>query len=101
MSPLTIFPISLTITTAKLAISDGVAYLSDGEDILLIFTIPSDCNILVAVGPGARDDKGNHIPLDVKEGDRVIYGKFGGVDLKYDNEEYIVLSEKDILVVLD
>ena len=41
---------------------------------------------VVAVGPGARDDKGNHIPLDVKEGDRVIYGKFGGVDLKYDNE---------------
>lgn len=56
---------------------------------------------VVAVGPGARDEKGNHIPLDVKEGDRVIYGKFGGVDLKYDNEEYVVLSEKDILVVLD
>lgn len=56
---------------------------------------------VVAVGPGARDDKGNHVPLDVKEGDRVIYGKFGGVDLKYDNEEYVVLSEKDILVVLD
>ena len=56
---------------------------------------------VVAVGPGARYDKGNHIPLDVKEGDRVIYGKFGGVDLKYDNEEYVVLSEKDILVVLD
>lgn len=56
---------------------------------------------VIAVGPGARDDKGNHIPLDVKEGDRVIYGKFGGVDLKYDNEEYVVLSEKDILVVLD
>ena len=56
---------------------------------------------VVAVGPGAKDDKGNHIPLDVKEGDRVIYGKFGGVDLKYDNEEYVVLSEKDILVVLD
>ena len=55
---------------------------------------------VVAVGPGARDDKGNHIPLDVKEGDHVIYGKFGGVDLKYDNEEYVVLSEKDILVVL-
>ena len=55
---------------------------------------------VVAVGPGARDDKGNHIPLDVKDGDRVIYGKFGGVDLKYDNEEYVVLSEKDILVVL-
>ena len=56
---------------------------------------------VVAVGPGLRDDKGNHIPLDVKEGDRVIYGKFGGVDLKYDNNEYVVLSEKDILVVLD
>lgn len=56
---------------------------------------------VVAVGPGLRDEKGNHIALDVKEGDRVIYGKFGGVDLKYDNEDYIVLSEKDILVVLD
>ena len=56
---------------------------------------------VVAVGPGARDEKGNHIPLDVKEGDRVIYGKFGGVDLKYEDEEYIVISEKDILVVLD
>ena len=56
---------------------------------------------VIAVGPGARDEKGNHIPLDVKEGDRVIYGKFGGVDLKYEDEEYIVLSEKDILVVLD
>ena len=55
---------------------------------------------VIAVGPGTRDDKGNHIPLDVKEGDRVIYGKFGGVDLKYDNEEYVVLSEKDILVGL-
>lgn len=56
---------------------------------------------VVAVGSGPRDEKGNHIALDVKEGDRVIYGKFGGVDLKYDNEDYIVLSEKDILVVLD
>lgn len=56
---------------------------------------------VVAVGPGPRDEKGNHIALDVKEGDRVIYGKFGGVDLKYEDEEYIVLSEKDILVVLD
>ena len=46
---------------------------------------------VIAVGPGARDDKGNHIPLDVKEGDRVIYGKFGGVDLKYDNEEYVAV----------
>lgn len=56
---------------------------------------------VVAVGPGVKDENGNHVPLDVKEGDRVIYGKFGGVDLKYNNEEYVVLSEKDILVVLD
>ncbi|MDO4280642.1 MAG: co-chaperone GroES [Peptococcaceae bacterium] len=56
---------------------------------------------VVAVGPGLRDKDGNHMPLDVKEGDRIVYGKFGGVDLKYDNEEYVVLSESDILVVLD
>lgn len=56
---------------------------------------------VVAVGPGPKDENGKHVALDVKEGDRVIYGKFGGVDLKYDNEEYVVLSEKDILVVLD
>ena len=36
---------------------------------------------VIAVGPGARDNNGNHMPLDVKEGDRIVYGKFGGVDL--------------------
>ena len=56
---------------------------------------------VIAVGPGVRNDKGQYIELDVKEGDRIVYGKFGGVELKYDDEEYVVLSESDILVVLD
>ncbi len=56
---------------------------------------------VIAVGPGVRNDKGQYIELDVKEGDRIVYGKFGGVELKYEDEDYVVLSESDILVVLD
>jgi chaperonin GroES len=55
---------------------------------------------VVAVGSGALNDKGERVPMEVKVGDRVVYSKFGGVDLKYDDEEYVVIAEKDILVVL-
>ena len=56
---------------------------------------------VVAVGPGARDDKGNHIPLDVKEGDRVIYGKFGGNEVKIDGEDYLLLRADDIYAIIE
>lgn len=52
---------------------------------------------IVAVGPGRRDDKGNLIPLDVKVGDVVLYAKYSGTEVKLDQQEYLVLSEKDIL----
>lgn len=55
---------------------------------------------VVAVGSGVLNEKGERVALEVQVGDRVVYGKFGAVDLKYQDEEYIVLSEKDILVVL-
>lgn len=52
---------------------------------------------VIAVGPGKLDDNGNRIPMEVKVGDRVLYAKYAGQEIKIDQEEYIVLSEKDIL----
>lgn len=55
---------------------------------------------VVAVGPGLYDQNGQRMPLDVQVGDRVVYGKYGGTEVKLDDEELVILSEKDILVVL-
>ena len=52
---------------------------------------------VVAVGPGRVDDNGNRVPLDVAVGDRVIYSKFGGTEVKYGGEEYLILSARDVL----
>lgn len=57
--------------------------------------------IVRAVGPGEIDDKGNRVPLDVKEGDRVLISKYGGTDVKIDNKEYKVLSKDDILATVE
>jgi chaperonin GroES len=52
---------------------------------------------VIAAGPGRLDDDGKRIPMDVKVGDRVLYAKYSGQEIKIDQEEYIVLSEKDVL----
>lgn len=54
---------------------------------------------VVAVGPG-RMEKGERIPVDVKLGDRVLYSKYAGTEVKYDGEEYLLLKESDIFAVL-
>jgi chaperonin GroES len=57
---------------------------------------------VLAVGPGRWDDEGSkRIPLDVKEGDIVLYSKYGGTEVKYDGEEYLVLSARDLLAVVE
>ena len=56
---------------------------------------------VVAVGPGARDEKGVVQPLDVKAGDRVLFGKLSGTEVKIDDEELLVMKESDILGVLE
>jgi chaperonin GroES len=56
---------------------------------------------VLAVGPGRFDDKGNRIPLDVSVGDTVIYSKYGGTEVKYEGEEYLVLSARDVLAVIE
>ncbi|MDR2379057.1 MAG: co-chaperone GroES [Bifidobacteriaceae bacterium] len=52
---------------------------------------------VVAVGPGRIDDKGNRVPLDVAVGDKVIYSKYGGTEVTYEDVDYLILSARDIL----
>jgi chaperonin GroES len=55
---------------------------------------------VVAVGPGRIDDNGNRVPLDIAVGDKVIYSKYGGTEVKYDGEDLLVLSARDVLAVV-
>jgi chaperonin GroES len=55
---------------------------------------------VVAVGPGARDEAGNLVPLDVKAGDRVLFGKWSGTEVKIDGQELLIMKESDILGVV-
>jgi len=56
---------------------------------------------VLAVGPGRVDDNGNRVPVDVSIGDTVIYSKYGGTEVKYAGEEYLILSARDILAVVE
>ena len=55
---------------------------------------------VIAVGPGRVDDNGNRIPVDVKVGDVVIYSRYGGTEVKYAGEDYLILSARDVLAVV-
>ena len=56
---------------------------------------------VIAVGPGGRDENGKLIPIDVKAGDHVLFGKWSGTEIKLDGEELLIMKESDILGVLD
>ena len=56
---------------------------------------------VVAVGPGARDEDGKRVPMDVKAGDLILFGKWSGTEVKIDGEDLIIMKESDILGVLD
>ena len=56
---------------------------------------------VIAVGPGSLDDNGKRSALEVKEGDIVIYRKYGGTEVKQDGTEYLIVSEDDILAIVD
>ena len=55
---------------------------------------------VISVGPGARDDKGKQVQLDVKAGDRVLFGKWGGTEVKIDGEDLLIMKEADIMGVI-
>ena len=56
---------------------------------------------VIAVGPGRVDDKGNRIPVDVKVGDVVMYSRYGGTEVKYEGQEFQILSSRDVLAVVE
>jgi chaperonin GroES len=56
---------------------------------------------VVAVGPGARDEAGKLVPLDVKAGDRVLFGKWSGTEVKIDGQDLLIMKESDILGIID
>jgi len=56
---------------------------------------------VIAVGPGARDEAGKLVPLDVKAGDRVLFGKWSGTEVKISGEDLLIMKESDILGVLE
>jgi chaperonin GroES len=56
---------------------------------------------VLAAGPGARDEDGERIPMDVKVGDKVLYAKYGGTEFKMDGKKLLILRESDLLAILD
>ncbi|MBN1384642.1 MAG: co-chaperone GroES [Elusimicrobia bacterium] len=52
---------------------------------------------IIAVGPGKVDDSGKKIPMDVKVGDKILYGKYSGTEVKFDGKEYLIMQQDDIL----
>jgi chaperonin GroES len=56
---------------------------------------------IVAVGPGARDEKGTLVPLDVKKGDRILFGKWSGTEIKLDGEDLLIMKESDIMGIIE
>lgn len=55
---------------------------------------------VLAVGEGQRDDSGKLIPMNVKEGDKIVFAKYGGTEFSLDDEDYLILAEKDILGII-
>jgi chaperonin GroES len=56
---------------------------------------------IIAVGPGGRDESGKLIPIDIKVGDRVLFGKWSGTEVKLDGVDYLIMNESDIMGVLE
>ena len=56
---------------------------------------------IIAAGPGSRDESGKLVPLDVKEGDRILFGKWSGTEVKLDGEELLIMKESDIMGIVE
>ncbi len=56
---------------------------------------------IIAVGPGARDEAGKLVPLDVKVGDRILFGKWSGTEVKIDGEDLLIMKESDVMGVIE
>jgi len=56
---------------------------------------------IIAVGPGARDEAGKLVPLDVKAGDRILFGKWSGTEVKIDGEDLLIMKESDVMGIIE
>lgn len=56
---------------------------------------------IIAVGPGARDEAGKLVPLDVKPGDRILFGKWSGTEVKIDGEDLLIMKESDVMGIIE
>ena len=76
--------------------------IPEGEIVIERFAegVPHQGKVLAA-GPGARDDEGKRIPMDVKVGDKVLYAKYSGTEFKMNSKKYLILRESDLLAILD
>ena len=78
---------SETKTASGIVIPDAAAEKPDQGEVL-------------AVGPGRRDEKGERIPMDVQVGDKILYSKYGGTEVHYQGEDYLIVAARDVLAVL-
>ncbi len=61
---------------------------------------PSEGEV-ISVGPGGRDDKGNLVPIELKAGDRVLFGKWSGTEVKLDGVDYLIMKESDVMGIIE
>ncbi|MDN6272130.1 MAG: co-chaperone GroES [Bifidobacterium crudilactis] len=95
--------ISLPPLEDKIVIKQAAAETTTASGLVIPDTAkekPQQGEVL-AVGPGRRDDKGERVPVDVKEGDKVLYSKYGGTEVRYQGEDYLIVSARDVLAVLN
>lgn len=94
--------ISLTPLEDKIVIKQAEAETKTASGLVIPDTAkekPQQGEVLAA-GPGRRDDKGKRIPMDVKVGDKVLYSKYGGTEVNYGGEDYLIVSARDVLAIL-
>ena len=84
-----------------------VKRIEEGEQVVGGIIIPDTAKEkpqqgkVVAVGAGKIDDKGKRTPLDVKDGDKILFGKYSGQEIKLDGEEFLIMREEDVLGVIE
>nr|WP_232340143.1 MULTISPECIES: co-chaperone GroES [unclassified Bifidobacterium] len=94
--------IALTPLEDKIVIKQAEAETKTASGLVIPDTAkekPQQGEVLAA-GPGRRDDKGERIPMDVKVGDKVLYSKYGGTEVTYGGEDYLIVSARDVLAIL-
>src|SRR5215470_4258938 len=103
--PVEVTPVSVNIKPLedKIVVQASEAEATTASGLVIPDTAkekPQEGKVL-AVGPGRIDDNGNRVPLDVAVGDVVVYSKYGGTEIKYNGEDYLILSARDVLAVVN